>query len=536
MVNSAKEKLKILTEKYAVSLPEKAQEIELLWKNLQLQPNTENLNTLIRLVHTLKGTAGTYGYVIVSQLADELEKNFRLMEQHEGSEKIVNVINSLIFDLKQIVLNPPEEVIENFLDLNIADKKLVRLIYILEKNNSLKKQYKQWTQFNYKVTIFDDVDLFINTVNIERPDMVIIDIEFVEKITSALINKFKEQMTLIVYAGKDNLTSRLQTVRHGGQAFLVQPLDRNISLSIIDSLFSALQQHEKRILIVDDSEYLLEYYAMVLESAGMRVAKVSDPRYFLSTLQEFQPDIILMDINMPYCTGLELAQIVHQQEDLSGIPITFLSSIADRSMQLELLSYAGDDFLTKPISPKHLIAAVSNRLMRSRLLRSRMVRDSLTKLYNHTMIHHQLDRELLIAKKYNREVCIILFDIDHFKSINDLYGHQAGDKILIELSSFLQLNLRKIDLLGRYGGEEFLIVLPNTSEKIGFMLAEDLRIKFAKMPHQIEDKELFVHLSGGVASYPAFTTVQEIVKAADNALLKAKETGRNKVLIEKNIK
>lgn len=531
-MNSTHDKLKLLREAYALVLPEKIAEIEALWTLVKNNQQMETLTTLIRTIHSLYGTSGTYGFQSISKLARHLEAKVNVFAENGSQSALSHEIDSLLLDLKQITLNLPEQETTPFYDFELRNSNSIPIIYFLIDNpQHIKEQLNQF-ELDYKITFFiTATEAFVAVTNV-KPDIMVIDISLVSNIPFDTIKKLHEEAITIIYIAEvDDLDSRLFTVRHGGQALMVKPLESSSLIRTIDSLFEARREHNEKVMIVDDSEFLANYYATILEACGMTAVKVTNPKKFLATLQEFQPDIILMDINMPYCNGAELAQIVHQQESLSSIPIIFLSAIAERSKQLELLSLAGDDFLTKPVQPKHLLATVRNRLLRSRFVRTHLMRDSLTNLYNHTMIHHLLDRELAVANRYNNKVSICLIDIDNFKALNDKYGHQAGDKILRELSTFLQRNLRHSDMIGRYGGEEFLIILPNTDGKLALEIMENLGKKFGEITHHMDNQSINIYFSGGVADYPHIKNSRNLIKAADDALYLAKEQGRNKIIL-----
>lgn len=534
MDNLTKEKIKKLTLAYGEQLPIKAKEIDDAWLKFKAHPEKEELQQLIRAAHTLTGTSGTYGYQVVSGVAKKLEDLFNEMNIDSPviPPEIASQIENHIQDLNQVVLNKSESDLVVPPDFNIVHHNEIRTIYLLQiSSKDANYRVEQIKQFNYIVEPFYSMEEFLHAVESVRPDMVLIDEEFADQLPPESIKQMRDESIFIIYmANKDEIMTRLLTLRSGGQAFVVKPIEINSLLRTLDNLFEANQVQNDRILIVDDSKDLSEYYATLFQHAGLIVEQVTDAKEFFATLQEFQPDIILMDVNMPFCSGIELAQIVHQQENLSGIPIIFLSTIAEKSKQLEVLSYAGDDFLTKPVDPKYLLAAVRNRLMRSKMLRSRMMRDSLTNLYNHTMIHHQLEREIQIADRYKRDLSVVMIDIDNFKSVNDIYGHQAGDVILRDLSSFLQKSLRKSDLIGRYGGEEFLLILPEMNKDEAYEIVNDLREQFSRKPHLLDDRDIYVTFSAGISNYPEVKEVDDLVKAADNALYKAKDRGRNKVV------
>jgi diguanylate cyclase (GGDEF)-like protein len=533
MKDDFKDKIKALTKSYVAKLPTKIENIETAWMRTKQSQDKESLTELINEAHALCGSAGTYGHMLISEVARKLELTCRNIQVQGITDQMKSDVDDFILDMKQLALNPPEADIESTHAIETSTQETFRVIYILEHQKN-EADFKAIQEFDYDVTIFHEVNDFLQAVHKHHPDMVIINVDYASQFPLESIKKMREDLVLLVYTSShDELMDRLLAIRHGGQAFVVRPFEINTLLRIVDDLFEAKRMLNERILIVDDSDALADYYTIMLEQSGLICKKVTDPQHFLSTLQEFQPDLILMDINMPFCSGSELAQIVHQQENLSGIPIIYLSSISEKSKQLEVLSFAGDDFLTKPVPPKDLLASIRNRLMRSRMIRLRMMRDSLTNLYNHTMIHHQLEREIMVASRYHRNVSVILIDIDHFKSVNDKHGHQAGDKILKDLSLFMQRSLRKSDLIGRYGGEEFLIVLPNTGRDKALKLANELRESFANRSHVLGNKQLFITLSGGISCYPATASASQLIKAADEALYQAKEAGRNRIVCAK---
>ncbi|HBM49479.1 MAG TPA: diguanylate cyclase response regulator, partial [Marinobacter sp.] len=187
-----------------------------------------------------------------------------------------------------------------------------------------------------------------------------------------------------------------------------------------------------------------------------------------------------------------------------------------------------DDFLTKPIDPKHLVATIHNRGRRARSLLALMIRDSLTGLYNHTHTLYLLEQELLRARQKDQPLAFAMIDIDEFKKVNDTYGHPIGDRILRSLSMFLKQRLRKTDHIGRYGGEEFAVILPNTSAQDARNVLNDIRQRFSELQQQAGEQEFRVSFSCGVASWQG-DSAQSLCERADQALYRSKEHGRNQI-------
>jgi diguanylate cyclase (GGDEF)-like protein len=272
-------------------------------------------------------------------------------------------------------------------------------------------------------------------------------------------------------------------------------------------------------------------FSMQLKRAGMETRIVPDPMQIVAHLQDFNPDLILMDMYMPGCTGIELAQVIRQMENFVSVPIVYLSAETDKDRQLEAMEQGGDDFLTKPIKPGHLVSAVTSRVIRYRRLRSLMMVDGLTGLLNHTTTKENLARELLRARREGSPLSLAMLDLDRFKLVNDQFGHAMGDRVLKSLARLLRQRLRRTDIIGRYGGEEFAVILPNTPADAGFRLMNDLREAFAELVHHSEDIGFRTTFSCGLASAPPYAELVDLSNAADRALYTAKREGRNRVYL-----
>lgn len=346
---------------------------------------------------------------------------------------------------------------------------------------------------------------------------------------AAMKAKCGDKLRIIYISDRDDYRTRLLAARTGGEAFFTVPVDMPRLVDKVDSLTMAATEEPYHVLIVDDDMEQVSYHAMILQQAGMITSVVSDPERMFAILIESKPELILMDMYMPGCTGAELATIVRQQEAFVDIPIVFLSIETDTEKQIEAVSCGGDGFLSKPIKPEHLVSTVKNRVERTRSMRFYMERDSLTGLLNHTHLMHNLSKEIQRAERVRRPVCFAMIDLDHFKNVNDTYGHLTGDRVLKNLSRHLQDALRKTDIIGRYGGEEFGIILFNVDLETAVKVMDKVREDFSKMVHDSGDSRFSVTFSCGIAAYPKYDGPGPIGEAADRALYTAKEAGRNQI-------
>ena len=186
-----------------------------------------------------------------------------------------------------------------------------------------------------------------------------------------------------------------------------------------------------------------------------------------------------------------------------------------------------EDFLIKPVVPEDLVAAVAIRAERMRTLRSLMARDSLTGLFNHTTTTQLLENAIATAERNDGKLSFAMLDVDHFKLVNDTYGHPVGDQVIRGLAWLLKGRLRSTDLVGRYGGEEFILALPSITPEQALKVINLIREDFSSLPHAHATGALFSTFSAGIASWPDFGSAQALTEAADFALLNAKQHGRN---------
>jgi diguanylate cyclase (GGDEF)-like protein len=299
---------------------------------------------------------------------------------------------------------------------------------------------------------------------------------------------------------------------------------------IMDKLIELCSNEDEppyRVLVVEDSITASKSIQRTLEASGVESFVINKPQEVLDGLMRVRPDLILMDMFMPGCTGVEAARVIRQHAEFLSTPIIYLSGDTNVPLQVDALRLGGDHFLTKPYNPVVLNAIVKSKIERYRALRRSMVRDSLTGLFNHITAKEKLTQALHAAQAENSALSVAMIDIDHFKQVNDDYGHQSGDHVIRYLAWFLKQRLRKTDLVGRYGGEEFLVVLPGADAEQAITVLERIRQDFSQIRHPFNETWFNTTFSGGVSEFPSHTTGESLIKRADEALYQAKRGGRN---------
>ncbi|MCK7595053.1 diguanylate cyclase [Pseudomarimonas salicorniae] len=334
---------------------------------------------------------------------------------------------------------------------------------------------------------------------------------------------------LFVLSSEDTLPLRLQAARAGASGFFVRPFDPMQVVDRLERLRDEQIAQSGKVLLVDDDHLLARHHAAVLEAGGFEVDICTDPLKALDAMDRFQPDLVLMDLYMPGCSGPELARVIRMHDAWLATPLVFLSAETDLDLQLTAASEGADDFLTKPIADGHLVAAVRARVERARQVAQLIHSDSLTGLLKHGRIKEELLAELSRAQRQGQPLSLVMLDIDHFKRVNDRFGHPVGDQVLRALGNLLRQRARKSDRIGRYGGEEFMLILPDCATDSARLLVEDIRERFGALHFNAAGEEFSVTLSAGIASYPATSDSGELLNRADQALYAAKQNGRNRV-------
>lgn len=350
-----------------------------------------------------------------------------------------------------------------------------------------------------------------------------------------------------------------------------------------------------KLLVVDNDPKTLKVLEMRLKNEGYEIALAKNGKQALQVFSEFEPDLVLVDVNMPGVSGLEvLAEI---KLKIPELPVIVMTAFSSEEVAVDAVKKGANDYVTKPFNSKEICQVIKENIERSRMLKSRgqlleklktsssdliskvnelegynrelinsirakseiledledtnlklkelSTRDSLTNLYNHAYFQERLSEEFKRCQRYNKCLSFIMIDIDDFKDLNDTYGHQAGDSILIKLSNLLMESIRGIDIAARYGGEEFALILPKINAEGAKLLAERLRqhveVYFddkKNLPqnmrgllHKMKDIAAKVTISQGIATIPhaKIKTKADLIKAADNALYRAKRNGKNVV-------
>lgn len=297
-------------------------------------------------------------------------------------------------------------------------------------------------------------------------------------------------------------------------------------------------QNTAKILVVDDEKGIRESIREAIQYAGYRCWTAGSGEEALAFLEEKRVDILIADVRMPGLNGFELTGIVKEKYDTDVIIIT---GYGKDFQYEEAIKKGASEFILKPIRLQELVvrlkrvlrerALIAQRRLMEAQLREMTITDDLTKLYNMRHFYEQLQLEMDRASRYKHSLSLLLLDVDRFKQYNDTYGHLEGDKILIRLSEVIRDCLRKSDSAFRYGGDEFIVILPNTPGTEAKKVAERIIASFPVQESKDTQKGRVINtLSVGVVQYEEGEELSRLVSRADQAMYTAKKQGGNRSL------
>jgi diguanylate cyclase (GGDEF)-like protein len=532
-----------LRQAYLARLPDELAALQSLAADLGGgEADRARLDELHHRLHKLAGSGGTFGLAALSAAARTLEQRVKGWLagglEELGDLQVRQVLAAELAALSASLSenDHPATLARDPASPPSADE--ANEVWLIEDDALLGEELaRQLGAFSYRVRLFTRLDDAERAAQTERPDLLLMDVMLNEEGKNAT-EAFARHLGLRALAcplffisAHDDFLSRVRAARLGAHGYFLKPLDIPKLVTRISRVLEQQHAPPPRVLIVDDDVSLAEHYRLVLLAAGMEADVLQEPTGLMEKIAAFRPELVLMDMHMPDFSGLDLAGVIRQYDNWSSLPIVYLSAETDLDQQIEAMGRGADDFLVKPISDARLVAAVRVRVERARQLAEQVSRDSLTGLLKHASIRELAAIEVSRAQRLGTPVTLAMLDIDHFKSVNDTYGHVAGDVVISAVAMLLRQRLRRSDIIGRYGGEEFAALLPECDAAQARRLMEDIRQRFALLHFSHAGQAFSCTLSVGLAcsaNHPD-SDGAALLAAADAALYVAKRSGRNQV-------
>lgn len=405
-----------------------------------------------------------------------------------------------------------------------------------------------------------------------RPDLITLDVEMPKLDGFATCRKLREEryarffadqknkmVPVIFVTSVDTLEARSLGFQLGAIDFINKPFAKGAILAAVNKILRPENLLKGlTALVVDDSQLVRNLVSKTLEQQGVKVLEAVNGREAFATAQNFysEIDLVVTDFNMPEMNGDELCHLLRRDLKMDQVPIIFLTARTEKEIILDIFRAGATDYIIKPFVQEEVLARIKVHLEVRRLLKElsaevkirkeaeqelrklnqslkeMSIRDGLTGLFNHRHFQEQLHNAFLLARRHAGELTVAMLDLDHFKLVNDNFGHPFGDFVLKGFADIMKKLVRETDIVARYGGEEFVILLPQTDLKGGVIFAERLRKKAESHVYNDGLHAKQVTISIGLASFKDNKTREsgELLSFADQALYQAKAGGRNCVV------
>ena len=507
----------------------------------ELADRDKAISEIIAQAHKLAGACGTFGYAVLGNQAREIEKLALVISTKSDVEREQSLLalKRAVLELDMAASHAKQSSSAHleFTQSSLQDRNSIWLI--IDDAYIVSELTQQFTAFGYDVEEFKDFHECLHRLQQSAPAVMLADIKLKNGTSlfkqNHLLNQLaKQRSRVMVHSPVDQFDLRITAAQHNVAAFFSSPIDIPNIIATTTELLEGINSNPGRVFIVDDDKLLAQHFSLIFNAQGIETCIVKNIKNIINELLKYQPDLLLMDIYMPEYSGMELAGLIRQYPALRRLPIVFLSSEGNKQLQLRAMAHGADDFITKPIDDALLVQAVKVRLARSVQLKNLIEKDSLTSLIKHSAIKEFAVHEFGRISRTGHSLSIAMVDIDKFKRVNDTYGHAIGDVVITALATLLRKRLRKTDRAGRYGGEEFLLVLPDCNEQQAKVIVENILNSFRMLQFTAGDEQFSCTFSAGIVSTESktFETVRPMLIAADKALYRAKSGGRNRVICD----
>lgn len=355
------------------------------------------------------------------------------------------------------------------------------------------------------------------------PDMVVLELDFPQAKTAGLVilehlRTLQRPPIVLVLTAHNTFHNRVSVARLGVTGFVVKPIAPVQLMGIITQHLQQQTASEATILAVDDDAILLDGLITMLTPWRIDVQTLNDSRNFWETLQQVSPDLLILDVDMPYINGLELCKVVRNDPDWSQLPIVFLSASRDRTTLQQMYQFGADDYISKPVTEPELVTRIFNRLERSRLLRDLTEKDPLTGVANRYRSERDFQRFFRCATLEHQTIGFVTLTIQDLQQINYEYGHDVGDRILQRFGQLLKHACSPEDIVARWSGGEFIIGLYGITRPAGARAVQDFMDLFSHEVFLLEGQlALPVSVTADLALYPDDgTTLAELYQATQH--------------------
>lgn len=474
-----------------------------------------------REAHKLAGVLGMFEQETGTQIAREIEQILGkdgdlLPAQKRRVLSLVQELGDLLNLMGQKVVLPPTSMVEGI------NSKLL----LIDPDLQLGSQLQQLAQFEgmswQQITTLESAKNYLQTA---IPDLVVLSVDEVglRQASLAMLSDLATRtppIPVLVLAAADGLVDRVTVARSGARGFLVKPVTANQVWDVASALLQRTHSLTVNLLVVDDDPLILAALRPMLEPWGMRVTGLDNPLRFWDVLQSTTPDLLILDVEMPQISGIELCQAVRTDPQWQELPIVFLTSHREMETVQQVFAAGGDDYVVKPVVGAELLARITHRLERSRLLHSFCTKDPLTQLANQSQSSRDLQHLIAQAQKNQYSICLVVLSVTELHQLNIQYGHEAGNQVLQRWSRLFQSAFCSGELLSYWGNGEFIVGLSGlTKTEVSIQLSDILTTLRQQIFTAPNGDRFQAMCSFAVVEYPNDgLTIQSLYKVANSTL------------------
>lgn len=485
-----------------------------------------------REAHTLAGSLGTFGLAEGSQLARKIEHLLQTSQSlnHNQGTHLRQLVRDLRREIEQGAIPHPASAPEGQVATHSSPSNERPLLLIVDRDRHLARELvSEAHTHGIQAEIATNLASAKQAIEHKPPHVILLDLSVSPNPEEALaLLAHASQQTppipVLVCTAQDDLTARVEVARRGGRAFLHKPIPSAQVLETVAQVLQRVNRAVAKVMIVDDDPKILATISTLLEPWGLKVTTLDDARRFWETLEEAIPDLLILDVKMPYLNGIELCQVVRNDTYWGGLPILILTAHTDTHTVNQVFAVGADDFISKPIVGPELVTRIVSRLERIKLLRHLTEIDPLTGVSNRPKSTQDLNKFLNIAKQSGQVLCLGILNLNNLKQINERYGHATGDAVLRQVGQRLLQSFHGEDIVSRWGGGEFVVGMYGITKQNA---AQKLTKVLEMLSHEefiSPDGTIFrITLNAGVAQYPEDgTDLPALHHAANGALTQAK--------------
>lgn len=543
-----KDKFEKIRQIYVESFPEKLQVITRYLKALSDQDDRSTIFIEFKNeVHKLAGSSGSHGFDEIYQLSRKIEKLLaELVDDNTQWDKCAEhfnqQVNTLITSLKGIMREyniklSLDNVNDEHASDHLAHRKLPIFI-ISEKEDELALLTDVLENRSFAVYAFKDLKKAQEASKEQVPAIIVLEIDedlsMLAKgnIHAEFCSSSDIKPAIVIISRREDTDTRMKASLLGIDAFFASPINAHNFISTLDVLLAFRESKQGRVLLADEDQDRIDYIASVFKNENFESIAVNKATHIVDELVNFKPDLILLSLAQCKSEQGNVAKMIRSHEYYFNVPIICIVGKNDSHLKPNLLDLGVDDCITTDELSAGRLIALRQKIVRFRRANHLIIMDSLTGTLNRDAFVDRANEEISLAKRRGENICLAMIDIDHFKHINDANGHAVGDYVLRHLSDYLSNRLRRSDIVGRYGGDEFLVLLPDTDLNSAYLVLDMVRQNLINQTIRVRDSQVNVSISLGLVSARAadIRNVEMLIAEADKKLYEAKMSGRNKLI------